>query len=209
MKRFLLLITWLVFPPAFFFMSKKFGFMDLGSSEELFVGRDYRTKNNFSDKTSAEIDEEVHKILTENYKRAKKIIEENKEILTEMAEILLVKETIYTEEVDMIMAGKTKEEVIEVMDKKLAEQKVKDEARKKEQEIANQISQLETKMRTAEFYLKEGRISQKDFEKIVQAKEDLLKEIYKQKEENLNAEQSAVQNAEETNNKEENKDEEN
>ena len=26
MKRFLLLITWLVFPPAFFFMSKKFGF---------------------------------------------------------------------------------------------------------------------------------------------------------------------------------------
>ena len=135
-------------------MSKKFGFMNLGSSEEIFVGRDYRTKNNYSEKTSSEIDGEIQKILKANYDRAKDIIEANKDVLVQMAEVLLVKETIYTEEVDMILSGKTKEEVVEYMDKKLAEQKEKDEKLKKEQELFVQLDELEHKMKTAEFYLK-------------------------------------------------------
>ena len=89
-------------------MSSKFGFMNLGQKEEIFVGRDYQTKNSYSEKTASEIDEEIHKILHNNYVRAKKIIEENKDALIEMAEILLVKETIYKEEVDLILEGKTK-----------------------------------------------------------------------------------------------------
>ena len=158
-------------------MSKKFGFMNLGSSEEIFVGRDYRTKNNYSEKTFSEVDAEIQKILKANYERAKDIIEANKDVLVEMAEILLVKETIYTEEVDMILAGKSKEEVIDYMDKKLAEQKEKDEKLKKEQELFIQLAELEQKMKTAEFYLKEGKISQKDFDRIVAAKKEMMQEI--------------------------------
>lgn len=160
-------------------MSKKFGFMNLGQSEEIFVGRDYKTKNNYSEKTSADIDGEIQKILKYNYDRAKSIIEANKDVLIEMAEILLVKETIYTEEVDMILAGKSRDEIIEYMDTKLAEQKERDEKRKKEQEIINKIQAIEQKVKTAEFYLKNGKISQADYDKILQAKNEMIEEINK------------------------------
>ena len=177
-------------------MSKKFGFMNLGQSEEIFVGRDYKTKNNYSEKTSADIDGEIQKILKYNYDRAKSIIEANKDVLIEMAEILLVKETIYTEEVDMILAGKSRDEIIEYMDTKLAEQKERDEKRKKEQEIINKIQAIEQKVKTAEFYLKNGKISQADYDKILQAKNEMVEEINK------------LQNADEQN-KENNNEEEN
>ena len=84
-----------------------------------------------------------------NYVRAKKIIEENRDALIEMAEILLVKETIYKEEVDLILQGKTKEEVLEYMDNKQAAQNAKDEERKKQQEVYNQLQELEQKVKTA------------------------------------------------------------
>ncbi len=164
-------------------MSKKFGFMNLSESEQVFIGRDYQTKNNYSDKTSAEVDEEIQKILKYNYDRAKDIIVKNKDILITMAEILLVKETIYTEEVDLIMDGKTKEEVVEIMDKKQAEQKAKDQKRKKEQEAALRIQELEQRVKTAEFYLKNGKITEQDYKKIVQAKEDMIAEIQRESEE--------------------------
>lgn len=163
-------------------MSSKFGFMNLGQKEEIFVGRDYQTKNSYSEKTASEIDEEIHKILHNNYVRAKKIIEENRDALIEMAEILLVKETIYKEEVDLILQGKTKEEVLEYMDNKQAAQNAKDEERKKQQEVYNQLQDLEQKVKTAEFYYKNGKISKQDYDKLLEAKQDMEDQI-----KNLNA----------------------
>ncbi len=177
-------------------MSQKFGFMNLSESEEIFVGRDYKTKNNYSDRTSAEIDEEIQKILKYNYDRAKKIIEENKEVLITMAEILLEKETIYTEEVDMIIEGKSKEEIIEYMDIKLAEQKEKDEKRKKEQEIIFKLAELEQKVKTAEFYLKNGKITAEDYEKILQAKQEMAEEIQKVQDESKKQSKLSEENQE-------------
>lgn len=158
-------------------MSEKFGFMNLGQKEEIFVGRDYQTKNSYSEKTAADIDAEIHKILTYNYNRAKSIIEKNKDALIEMAEILLVKETIYKEEVDLIIQGKTKEEVLEYMDKKQAEQKLRDDERKKQQEVYLKLQELEQKLKTAEFYYKNGKISKQDLDKLLQAKQEMENEI--------------------------------
>ena len=158
-------------------MSEKFGFMNLGQKEEIFVGRDYQTKNSYSEKTASEIDAEIQKILKQNYTRAKAIIEKNKDVLIEMAEILLVKETIYKEEVDLILEGKTKEEVLDYMDKKQAEQKAKDEQRKKQQEIYTKLQDLEQKVKTAEFYYKNGKISKQDLDKLLLAKEEIEREI--------------------------------
>ncbi|MBE7074702.1 MAG: ATP-dependent zinc metalloprotease FtsH [Clostridiales bacterium] len=160
-------------------MSEKFGFMNLGAKEEIFVGRDYQTKTSYSEKTAAEIDSEIQKILKHNYSRAKNIIEKNKDVLVEMAEILLAKETIYKEEVDLIMQGKTKEEVISYMEEKQAVQKAKDEERKKEQEIFIKLQDLEQKVRTAEFYYKNGKISKQDLDKLLAAKNDMILEIQK------------------------------
>ena len=179
-------------------MSSKFGFMNLGQKEEIFVGRDYQTKNSYSEKTASEIDEEIHKILHNNYVRAKKIIEDNKDSLIEMAEILLVKETIYKEEVDLILQGKTKEEVLEYMDNKQAEQKAKDEERKKQQDAYNKLQDLEQKVKTAEFYYKNGKISKQDYDKLLEAKQDMESQI---KSSNVaNAKETETQN---TNNVEE------
>ncbi len=158
-------------------MSDKFGFMNLGQKEEIFVGRDYQTKNSYSEKTASEIDAEIHKILKYNYNRAKDIIEKNKDVLIEMAEILLVKETIYKEEVDLIIEGKSKEEVLEYMDKKQAEQKAKDEERKKKQEVYLKLQELEQKVKTAEFYFKNGKISKQDLDKLLLAKKEMEEEI--------------------------------
>ena len=165
-------------------MSKKFGFMNLGSSEEVFIGKDYKTKNNFSEKTSAEIDGEIQEILKYNYKRAKEILQANKDVMVAMAEILLEKETIYTEEVDMIMAGKSKEEIVAYMDEKIAIQKQKDEELKKEQQLFAELNELEQKMKTAEFYFREGKISQADFEKIALARQEMLNKINNKNNEN-------------------------
>ncbi len=176
-------------------MSSKFGFMNLGQKEEIFVGRDYQTKNSYSEKTASEIDEEIHKILHNNYVRAKKIIEENRDALIEMAEILLVKETIYKEEVDLILQGKTKEEVLEYMDNKQAAQNAKDEERKKQQEVYNQLQDLEQKVKTAEFYYKNGKISKQDYDKLLEAKQDMEDQI-----KNLNApkQEKTTEQADET-----------
>ncbi len=176
-------------------MSSKFGFMNLGQKEEIFVGRDYQTKNSYSEKTASEIDEEIHKILHNNYVRAKKIIEENRDALIEMAEILLVKETIYKEEVDLILQGKTKEEVLEYMDNKQAAQNAKDEERKKQQEVYNQLQELEQKVKTAEFYYKNGKISKQDYDKLLEAKQDMEDQI-----KNLNApkQEKTTEQADET-----------
>jgi len=173
-------------------MSDKFGFMNLGQSQEIFVGRDYQTKNNYSDKTSYEIDEEIRKILQYNYDRAKKIITSNKNVLITMAEILLEKETIYTEEVDLILEGKSKDEILEYMNKKIKEQQMLDEKIKKQQEIEKKILELQQKIKTAEFYYKSGKISKEDYDRLLKAKEEKLKEIdalQKEKDE-LNEQQS-------------------
>ena len=196
-------------------MSKKFGFMNLGQGEEIFVGRDYQTKNNYSEKTSSEIDAEIQRILKANYDRAKDIIEQNKKVLIEMAEILQARETIYTEEVDMIIAGKTKEEVVAHMDEKLAEQKEKDAKRRKEQEIQSKLDAIEQKVRTAEFYLKNGKITQADYEKILQAKKEMVEEInnlYQEKQEaenNTQEGETGAQEVEQTAENKENNNEEN
>ena len=58
-----------------------------GREEEIFVGRDYQSRNNYSEKTQAEIDEEIKKILDYNYERATKILKENAEIMQGVLEL--------------------------------------------------------------------------------------------------------------------------
>lgn len=106
-------------------MSEKLGLVHFGSDgNEVFIGRDYAKRNEYSETTAAAIDEEVKKILDECSKQAEKILSDNRAKLETMVELLLEKETIYQDEVDMIMQGKTKEEILtEIEKKENAEQK--------------------------------------------------------------------------------------
>lgn len=105
-------------------MSKKLGLVAYSDDAPVFIGRNYESKKIYSEETANAIDEEIRTIVDEAHERAVKLLTENRSILDNMARTLVEKETIYTEEVDLLMQGKTYEEVIEFMneqDKKAEE----------------------------------------------------------------------------------------
>lgn len=76
-------------------MSEKLGTITYGSDEdEVFVGRDLNRSKNYSDKTASEIDEEIARIISEAYNKAKKLLSENLDTLIRVSDVLLEKETI-------------------------------------------------------------------------------------------------------------------
>ena len=122
-------------------MSSKLGFYNFSSHGEVFIGRNYQSQNNYSEKYAAEIDSEIQKILDTNYNKAKELLSAHLDKLETMAQILLEKQTIYKDEVDMIMAGKTKEEIYEFMAKKEEERKQRDEEAKRKSEELRRIEE--------------------------------------------------------------------
>ena len=98
-------------------MSEKVGPISYGSEKEVFIGRDMATHVNYSEETAGIIDEEVNRIVTDALQKARKLLSENKHLLDNMARLLIERETIFTEEVDMLMEGKSVEEIMEYMDK--------------------------------------------------------------------------------------------
>ena len=126
-----------------FGMSAKLGFINLGSTSEVFIGRDYQNQVEYSEKTAGIIDEEVQKILTENYQKAKKLLTENLDKLHAMSELLLKCETIYTEEVNKIMQGVSNDEI-------MADLKKKEDAEREELERERELKVQEDKKKVEE-----------------------------------------------------------
>jgi len=90
----------------------QYGMSDLGTlsfgerDDLIFLGRDLTTHRNFSEKTSELIDEEVKKFVNNNLTRAKKLLEQNKKKLIAIAEALLEKEVLTSDEIENIISGK-------------------------------------------------------------------------------------------------------
>ena len=98
-------------------MSSKLGLVAYDSDQPVFVGMEYgHNSSNYSDKTASTIDEEIRKLIETAHERATKLLKENRSILDNMSRVLVEKETIYTEEVNMLMKGATHTEVIAFMD---------------------------------------------------------------------------------------------
>jgi len=162
-------------------MSKKIGFLSLGSSSQVFIGRDYQTKNDFSEKLASIADEEIMAILNSNYKRAKDILTEKINILHEMAKLLLARETIYKEEVDMIMAGKKTEEIIKTIEAREKAQKEKEENLRAERERNEKLQGFERKIAEGENLFKLGVITQADLENLKKEYESFKNSLTAQK----------------------------
>lgn len=76
-------------------MSEKMGNMAYGKSEEhVFMGRDFGHTRDFSEEIAADIDKEVKKIVDDCYSNAKRLLEENKDMLEYISKKLLEEETI-------------------------------------------------------------------------------------------------------------------
>lgn len=157
-------------------MSKNLGFLSLDSSEQVFIGRDYQTKNEFSEKLAAEADDEVRSILDYNYKRAKKLLSENINLLNEMATLLLDKETINKEEVDMLMEGKSAQEISAFMEQREKERKEKEEKYRQEQAEIQRRAMLEKKIQEGEKLLQAGVITKEELDAIKKAYQDTGKQ---------------------------------
>ena len=98
-------------------MSEKLGLVAYDSDQPVFVGMEYgHSEKTYSQETAAAIDAEVRRLTSEAHERATKLLLENRSILDNMARVLVERETIYTEEVAMLMKGASWQEVIAFMD---------------------------------------------------------------------------------------------
>jgi ATP-dependent Zn protease len=85
-------------------MSEKLGPMTFGKKEEeIFLGRDFTQKVDYSKNTAVEIDTEVRRIIQESYHRAKNLLTTNLRLLHKVAEKLLEKEVLDGSEIDAIV----------------------------------------------------------------------------------------------------------
>ena len=89
----------------------EYGMSELGpltfgkKEEQIFLGREIAQHRDFSEETAIRIDSEVRKIVTEQYERATRIINENRDTLVRLAEALLEHESLDGVQIRRIVAG--------------------------------------------------------------------------------------------------------
>ena len=79
-------------------MSDEIGPIYLGGDQEVFLGRDFGHTRDFSEELGAKIDEEIHRILTDAFKKAEKLLNENMDKMHLIAGVLTEREDITGEE---------------------------------------------------------------------------------------------------------------
>ncbi|MBQ8374513.1 MAG: ATP-dependent zinc metalloprotease FtsH [Clostridia bacterium] len=98
-------------------MSDKLGLVAYDSDQPVFMGMEYgHSERTYSQETASAIDNEVRRLISEAHERATKLLQENRSILDNMSRVLVERETIYNEEVAMLMKGASYTEVIAYMD---------------------------------------------------------------------------------------------
>jgi hypothetical protein len=81
------------------------------------MGMEYgHSSSHYSEQTAAQIDDEIRALIKTAHTRAVELLTANRSILDNMSRVLVEKETIYTEEVSMLMKGADYKEVIAYMD---------------------------------------------------------------------------------------------
>ncbi|TAN41425.1 MAG: ATP-dependent metallopeptidase FtsH/Yme1/Tma family protein [Nitrospirae bacterium] len=87
-------------------MSDRLGPVTFGKKDEhVFLGRDISQHKDYSEKIAVEIDEEVKRMTTESYQTAKKLLQNNYDLLDTFAKTLLEKETMDGPEIDSMMTS--------------------------------------------------------------------------------------------------------
>ena len=87
-----------------FGMSSKLGPVALGRQQgNPFLGRDIATERDFSEETAAVIDAEVRSLVDVAYSRAKQVLVENRNVLDQLAEMLVDKETVDSDELQRLL----------------------------------------------------------------------------------------------------------
>ena len=108
--------------------SEKLGPVNYSSSDEVFLGKDFTSKQNYSEGTAAQIDAEVKAIIEEAFEAAKKILSEHMEQLHAVAEGLLEIETLDHDQFVQLFDGtKTPKELAEDLQVEMEKKKALNE----------------------------------------------------------------------------------
>lgn len=87
-------------------MSEKFGPVSFGKHEEqIFLGKEFAKQKDYSEKTANDIDEEIRSIVTERYEYAEQLLTDNKNILENVAQALLERETLDGVDIEALVKG--------------------------------------------------------------------------------------------------------
>ena len=85
-------------------MSEKVGPITFGKGDEqVFLGKEISKHKDYSEETAIEIDGEIKSIVTNNYSKAKKLLEDNIDLLHKLSELLLDKEVIDGKELEELV----------------------------------------------------------------------------------------------------------
>ena len=113
--------------------SDKLGPVNYSSSDEVFLGKDFSTRQNYSEETASEIDEEVKNIVEACFEEAKAILSEHMDKLQTVAEALLEIETLSGEQFELLYSGKmTAQELVADVQMKEDERREKNAAEAEE-----------------------------------------------------------------------------
>jgi cell division protease FtsH len=95
-----------------FGMSDKLGPRVFGHDHGMpFLGREFSSEPDYSDEIAREIDDEIRRIVESAHQQAKDILNEHREMLTTISEVLLKRETIERDQFEALLSGKTELEV--------------------------------------------------------------------------------------------------
>jgi len=111
--------------------SEKLGPVSYSSSDEVFLGRDFSTRQNISEELAAAIDHEIKDLLEDCYKQTSEILKEHDDAFERVAQALLLVETLDGEQFEALYNGElTPDQLKEDVEKKLKsiERKNKKEA---------------------------------------------------------------------------------
>jgi cell division protease FtsH len=87
-------------------MSDAIGPISLGDDGgDVFLGRDFMARKEYSEKKSQEVDEEISRILSENYDAAKQLLTDHRDVLDRVSEALLERETLDGAELQLLAEG--------------------------------------------------------------------------------------------------------
>lgn len=90
-------------------MSEELGPLSFGKTEEqIFLGRELSQHRDYSELTAQKIDAEVKSIVTQAHDKTRQLIKDNLDTIHKMANSLLEKETLDSDDIDKIMAHKKK-----------------------------------------------------------------------------------------------------